>query len=275
MILGISGKIGSGKDTVGAIIRFLTQKEPSISFKESMDIFETTRMLSVEPGLESSWEIKKFAGKLKQIVALLTGCSVSDLEDQEFKMKPLGKEWDWVHKYVNNVSTKGPVPQGMEDRAKNYTYREMLQKVGTEAMRDIIHENVWVNALFADYFRQNKWKTSSDITVRSTYHPEMDAGHEDIYPFPNWIITDMRFPNEMAAVKERNGITIRVDRYLTKKTFSEDGLVSMQGVMLDFNAHPSETALDSAEFDYVIENDGTIEELVEKVKEILIKENII
>jgi hypothetical protein len=39
--------------------------------------------------------------------------------------------------------------------------------------------------------------------------------------------------------------------------------------------HESETALDNAKFDYEIINDGTIEELIEKVKEILIKEKII
>jgi hypothetical protein len=39
--------------------------------------------------------------------------------------------------------------------------------------------------------------------------------------------------------------------------------------------HPSETALDDAKFDYEIINDGTIEDLIEKVKEILIKEQII
>jgi hypothetical protein len=36
-----------------------------------------------------------------------------------------------------------------------------------------------------------------------------------------------------------------------------------------------ETALDDTEFDYEIENNGTLEDLVEKVREILIKENII
>jgi DNA-directed RNA polymerase subunit L len=39
--------------------------------------------------------------------------------------------------------------------------------------------------------------------------------------------------------------------------------------------HPSETALDNANFDYVINNNGTIEELVEKVRDILVKEKII
>ena len=39
--------------------------------------------------------------------------------------------------------------------------------------------------------------------------------------------------------------------------------------------HPSETALDDYQFDYVIDNNGTIEELIEKVKVILIKEKLI
>ena len=41
------------------------------------------------------------------------------------------------------------------------------------------------------------------------------------------------------------------------------------------NKHESETALDKEEFDYVIDNNGTLEELKEKVKEILIKEGIL
>jgi hypothetical protein len=36
-----------------------------------------------------------------------------------------------------------------------------------------------------------------------------------------------------------------------------------------------ETALDEAKFDYEIINDGSIEDLVEKVREILIKEKLI
>ena len=45
--------------------------------------------------------------------------------------------------------------------------------------------------------------------------------------------------------------------------------------MIQEPEHISETALDNAKFDYVIENDGTIEELIEQVKKILIKEEII
>jgi hypothetical protein len=81
---------------------------------------------------------------------------------------------------------------------------------------------------------------------------------------PKWIITDMRFPNEMEAVKERGGITIRVHRDL------HNGNAHISPI-----PHPSETALDDAKFDYEIINDGEIVDLIEKVKEILIKEKLI
>ena len=68
----------------------------------------------------------------------------------------------------------------------------------------------------------------------------------------------MRFPNEMEAVKERDGITIKVVRPGTAT-----------------GNHPSETALDNAKFDYEIINDGTIEELVKKVRKILVLKKLI
>jgi hypothetical protein len=201
MIIGINGKIGSGKDTIGEIIQGLCLTNKNQTF-----------------------EIKKFAGKLKQIGSLLTSIPVEKFEDQEFKKLPMGLEWEM-------------------------TYREFLQKLGTEAMRDGLHTNVWVNALFADYIRND------DKLIRIT-EENLEEWQEGEYP--NWIITDMRFPNEMKAVAEREGVTIRVVR---------------PGTVV--GNHPSEVALDDAKFDYEILNDGSIEVLVQKVREILTKENII
>ena len=39
--------------------------------------------------------------------------------------------------------------------------------------------------------------------------------------------------------------------------------------------HKSETALDNAEFDYEIINDGTISELIDKIRNILIENKLI
>ena len=208
MIIGINGKIGSGKDTVGKIIQYLRcHNTGEITIQDVMSNPEHEWWLEEQ----SKFEIKKFAGKLKEVASLLTGIDIEDFEDQEFKKLYMSPEW------------------GM-------TYREFLQKLGTEAMREGLHTNVWVNALFADY----------KPPKMSQYNPS------------NWIITDMRFPNELEAVEERKGITIRVVRSGTA-----------------VGTHPSETALDDAYFDHVISNNGTIEDLVEKVRQILTIERII
>ena len=245
MIIGINGKIGSGKDTIGKIIQYLTANE------------EVKQVTTLEEWLDSddlngrdfNWKIKKFAGKLKQIASLLTGIDVEKFEDQEFKKSLLGDEWGTVKE---NPLNSIPV---FEDVQFNHlmSVRELLQKLGTEAMRDGLHENVWVNALFADY--KAKWVPTGDAIEEDEVSLEKE--------YPNWIITDMRFPNEMEAIELRESITIRVVR---------PDMHSLQAMV---PTHASETALDDAEFDYEIINDGTIEDLIEKVKKILIKENII
>ena len=224
MIIGISGRIGSGKDTVGTIIQglLLTNKNQSS-------------------------EIKKFAGKLKQIASILTGISVEKFEDQEFKKNYLDAEWGTVQDIpLNSI----PPFADMQFNVM-MTVREFLQKLGTEAMREGLHTNVWGNALFADY--KAKWVPTGDTIEEDEVSLEKE--------YPNWIITDMRFPNEMEAVEKRHGITIRV----TRPDF----------LSFDAMLHPSETALDDAKFDYEIINDGTMEELVKKVREILVNEELI
>ena len=84
---------------------------------------------------------------------------------------------------------------------------------------------------------------------------------------PNWIITDVRFPNECEAIKQRGGIVIRVER----KPFNRAG--GMEGnkqfsEQIKEDTHPSETALDNYKFDYVIENNSDIPSLIEKVKQL-------
>ena len=190
----------------------------------------------------SDWKIKKFAGKLKQIASLLTGVDVEKFEDQEFKMTNLGPKW--ARPFYDKESNV---------HYETITVRKFLQLLGTECMRMGLHVNTWVNALFADY-------TPTHYLIGA-----LDTKLTDGDPvYPNWIITDMRFPNEIEAVKERNGITIRVHRDLY------NGNAHISSI-----PHASETALDNTEFDYEIINDGSIKDLIEKVKQILITEKII
>lgn len=235
MIIGINGKIGSGKDTVGSIIQYLTAKDTG-----QFCLGRIQSGKSIEGHHNSTFEIKKFAGKLKQIASLLTGIDVEKFEDQEFKKTNLSDEWSYLQQ---SGRSKVWLPM---------TVRDLLQKLGTEAMREGLHTNVWVNALFADY-------TPTHYLI-GAFDTKLTDG-DPVYP--NWIITDMRFPNEMEAVVAKGGITIRVVR---------PDMNSLQAMV---PAHASETALDDHTMHYDIINDGTIEDLIEKVRTILIKENII
>lgn len=219
------------------------------------------------------WKQKSFAQKLKQMGATLLGIDVSQFEDEVYKNSTL-----WFHPV-----TEEPI-----------TPRKILQKLGTELGRDL-HPDLWVNASFADYKKVKK---------------EVDESEE--YDYPYWIFTDVRFPNEANAVKERGGINIRVFRpgklrvwfqdvgeddehdcsgyYYVQESgnnwiiteFADGSGSTIQGHINlhqlrfdDSDNHPSETALDNYDFDEVVINDGDIESLKEKIKSILVKHKII
>ncbi len=180
---------------------------------------------------------KGFSIKLKQICSLLTGVPLEKFESQEFKKSKLGKEWD--------------------DSFGIDTYRDLLQVVGTDCMRDMVHPNIWVNALMADYQPIGGYQTTdsklgmagTDITIPM---PELD---KDRRIFPNWVVVDCRFPNEAQAIKDVGGVIIRIQR--------------VQNTKLREEMHSSETSLDNWPFDYVIDNNGSKDEFDQKIRAIL------
>jgi hypothetical protein len=252
-LIGISGKIRSGKDTVGMIIQYLSSELYRI------DNFTYNEWLnySKEDYRNEDYEIRKFADKLKDIICLLIGCTREQLEDREFKEKELGEEWWYIRQEVdkllipydkNNKALMSLIDNAHHKLIKT-TPRLLMQLLGTEAGREIIHPNIWVNALFADY------KPVGDNLLEG----EVRKVRKEDLIYPSWIITDVRFPNEAKAIKDRGGILIRVERDYALRGGPEDPKTQ----------HYSETALDKyKEWDYVIVNDGTIEELIKKVKKL-------
>lgn len=267
MIINLQGKIGSGKDTLGQIIQHLIAwKKTPIKENYIDDV-----LLSLQSNINNSnngWEIKKFADKLKDIVCLLIGCTREDIENREFRDKPLGEEWNKlrviysdgynevkeIFSFDFDVSTlldaKGRKAYIHSKEVIKLTPRSLLQLLGTEAGRNIIHPDIWVNSLFSEY-----------------------------KPNCNWIITDNRFPNETKSVKKEGGITIKIERDFNLRHPGYNSLeeVKQQNIELYKQlTHYSETALDDYnEWDHIIQNNGTIEELIEQVRLILVKENII
>ena len=108
------------------------------------------------------------------------------------------------------------------------TPRLILQKMGTEACRHGIADNIWIAAL-----------------------EKRIQGYEDV------VISDVRFPNEIDFVRSAGGIIVQVNRgnAPTKEELSK--------------MHISETAWNYVVPDYIIDNDGTLQELKDKIKLVL------
>ena len=248
-LIGVSGKIRSGKDLLFDVINYIATEDYWTSFEHYMH--------EAKP-IDVVYDNKKFAYPIKWITAVLIGCDIRQLEDREFKNKELGEEWGGL------------------------TPRKLLQLLGTEAGRQIIHPNIWVNALFADY--KHVWNDPDPIEGNDyniTYRKDYPNTEESLIQYgggseaevftreieqSKWIITDVRFSNEAKAIKEKGGILIRINR----PQYLDNGLVIRK------DEHLSETALDDYDgFDYVIENDGTVQDLIDKVKSLNIVKRIL
>ena len=126
---------------------------------------------------------------------------------------------------------------------KKSTIRDVLQILGTDLLRKGFNENNHVAATLGSIKKDEKV-----------------------------IITDTRFENELEAVKKRGGITIRVNRNFEGKWIDkQEWDLHTKGIV----PHESETALDNSTFDYEIINDGTISELIDKIRNILIENKLI
>jgi len=226
-LIGLSGKKGSGKDLVTRIIQIIDYN-PELNTREILKYIDDTDY----DYIDGTYKNKKFAYKLKKITCDLTGITMEQLENSKYKGMTVseftGMDWSWEK----------------DGEIVDYTFRQWLQLIGTDCMRNIIHPDIWVKSLFADYKYEEK---PTGITFNDDEHK--------VKVYPKWVISDVRFPNEADAIKDRDGIVIRINRPQKGKNVDE---------------HFSETALDDYDnFDYIIKNDGTIEDLIEKIREIL------
>lgn len=332
MLISISGKSGSGKDLVAIIIQYVICLQNN-NLGEHQKDFNYFKIATESNFRQSGWQIKKFAFKLKQICSILTGIPIEKFEDEEFKKSYLGEEWNYqkqdffyckennCEKWIGRCIAEECIYPKFEN--KQLSVRELMQKLGTDAIRNHIHPNTWVNALFVDYkptqyyvldFNKHTIETQiqivkdfiinrkDEITVEEEISLEIylkdycrsfqdinkldldtvnfnlteqgfldwwldnKENYTDVQFYPNWIITDTRFPNELQAVRDRKGLCIKV------VLLDEDG-----NPVINKEQHPSETSLDHiTDWDCIISaKKGDIDSLIKQVKEFLIKNKII
>lgn len=129
------------------------------------------------------------------------------------KLQTYDGNWVELAAYVDSV--------GWEEAKKSEDVRWYLQRLGTEVGRDMFGENVWVDLALS--------KTQAD---------------------GNYVITDVRYPNEAMAIVRAGGQLWRIER---------PGFGPA-------NSHVSEIAMDGFMCDLHLVNDGSLEELEAKVR---------
>lgn len=145
-LVAFTGKLGSGKDTAA-------------------DRFTALTSLPVQR--------ISFARKLKESAAAL------------FHIDPV--EWEWMKNDPEVIITLQEL-DGDGDVYKTHsaiTARELLQRYGTEAHRDVFGNDFWVDQALTEY--------------------DKFVGTESL-----WLCTDCRFENEAVAIAKRQGKIVRV-----------------------------------------------------------------
>lgn len=118
--------------------------------------------------------------------------------------------------------------------------RQLLQRMGTEAGRNIHGWDVWVNRTFNQMFKENGWDWKFEYD-KLTKHCTSDI-----------VIPDLRFDNEAERIKHHGGVVIKVDRGNKP-----------------VNSHSSEQGIDATMIDVTFNNVGTHEELQKGVDNLL------
>ena len=123
----------------------------------------------------------------------------------------------------------------------------VLQYWGTEVCRKSFHDDIWIASL------ENKIRNSKD----------------DI------IVSDVRFPNEVKAIKNQQGKMIWVQRGRLPKWYdvaldaNAGSNVAINELKIQ-NIHASEWAWVGTKFDHTIHNDMNIDDLYSEVKSLVI-----
>ena len=166
---------------------------------------DTTAEIIKQMYPEQNFKHRKYSAKLKEICSILLNVPKERFEDIDYK--------------------KSFLPE------YNMTVRGFMQNLGTDALRNHIHSDIWVKSLFYEYSKEKN--------------------AEEEYEYPNWIISDVRFPNEASKIKEMGGVLIKI---LRKE--------------IQYN-HSSEISIDLINPDYIIYNRYGIGYLKDEVSSVL------
>jgi hypothetical protein len=133
---------------------------------------------------------------------------------------------------------------------RDFSPRYALQLMGTEVGRDVFHEDFWVIKL---------------------------KNYIDNAPEQHYVITDVRFKNEIDFVHRQGGTLIEIERGIKPHWYDIAGRAyrgdkhALDWMNNQSNIHPSEWSWIGGKIDHNIQNSGTVEDLKNSVIQCLIK----
>lgn len=250
LYIGLNGYAGAGKDTVAKILKVMLS-QPWASFEQFMDCFkhipyssDKFATFSERNNIESQKvHCIAFADPLKYICSDMFGVPV----DRFYYDK--ANAWicvndDFSYTEIRPASESIITAQDYycggykNDQGKKWymSLREILVYVGTYVLQRSINRNIFVNV------------------VNNTIKQQVYANPTLSYV----IVTDVRFLHELDYIRGKHGININIVR---------NGLEQLKNV--------AEHDLDDCEvFDYVIENDGSYEDLCRAVWDLVHEEEV-
>lgn len=137
-----------------------------------------------------------------------------------------------------------------KELGQEFTPRYALQLMGTEVGRDVFHEDFWIIKL-------KKYIQS--------------------YPNQNFVITDVRFQNEIKFVSEQNGILIEIQRgikphwYEIASKANSGDYKALEFMHERSGVHSSEWSWIGGHIDHTINNEGSMEDLKKNLVRCLTK----
>jgi len=239
-IVGISGLAGSGKDTVADML----VDGPKTRFH---------KVALADPMKRFAQEIFRFTDDQ------LWGPSDKRNEpDKRYVHMKKGALGSTVTTWNNQQDTYNTKPSPEEDIY--LTPRHALQRLGTEWGRDC-YENVWVDYALrvSEKLLQPSGTTYGYnpyfgiVQVPSSLSRDADVRQRGV------VISDIRFENEMRAIRAAGGKIWRVVR-------PQSGL---EGVSGEHRSERAQENIDDSDFDAVLVNNGTLADLAQKVLDTL------
>lgn len=255
-IIGICGPSRSGKDTAAD---YLVSKYHlwKLSFADSFKRFLHSvfsfkpSVLWGEPELRNAWDKRYTEGPCQAWENALTHLREYG---RSYVTQELGQYgWYGEDAYRKLLWWFGELRR----QYPKLTPRIALQSFGSQFGREMIHDDLWVLVLLRTYQH-----LSNSPRLAYTSQGGIGGGFAKAKkPFFGAVVSDVRFANERKGLKDRGAILVKIER----KEALEGESVGIQGHASEIEAKTA----NNEEFDYVITNDGTIEELHAKLDKIM------